>query len=168
MKASIRILRLVMMVLPVAVTCVSVARAADAPVGTVFINANEIKWGDAPPALPRGAKIAVLYGDPGKPGPFVIRLKTPAGYKIPPHWHSQAENLTVISGTFYLGSGDKSDSTHAHAMKSGGYHFLPANAHHYAFAKAPAIVQVNGEGPFDVTYVDAGEDPRGAAKAAKQ
>ena len=74
----------------------------------VMMNPADIKWGPAPPNLPAGAKLAVLYGDPGKPGPFVMRLMTPGGtYKIAPHWHTNAEVLTVISGTFFLGSGDK-------------------------------------------------------------
>src|SRR5690348_8654712 len=89
----------------------------------IFVNANEIKWMDAPPSVPKGAKLAVLYGDPGKPGPFVARLMTPAGYKIPPHWHSQTENLTIISGALYLGDGDNMETAHAHMLKAGGYHY---------------------------------------------
>ena len=77
-------------------------RAEDAMSDQVFVNSSEIKWGEAPPTLPKRAKVAVLYGDPGKSGPFVVRLMAPAGYKIPPHWHTQAENLTVVSGTLYL------------------------------------------------------------------
>ncbi len=129
-----------------------------------FINATDIKWGDAPPSLPKGAKLAVLFGDPGKEGPFVIRLMAPAGYKIPPHWHTQTENLTVISGTFYLGMGDKMDMAQAHALKAGGYHYLPAKAHHYAFSKAPTVVQINGQGPFDIVYINPQDDPQHMAK----
>lgn len=132
--------------------------------GQIFINPADIKWGDAPPSLPKGAKLAVLSGDPGKEGPFVIRLKAPAGYKIPPHWHTQAENLTVISGTLYLGMGDKMDTAQAHALKAGGYHYLPAKAHHYAFSKAPTVVQVHGQGPFDINYINPDDDPQRAAK----
>src|SRR5947209_5293152 len=69
-----------------------------------------IKWGDAPPNLTKGAKLAVLQGDPSKPGPFTMRLSMPAGYKVAPHWHTQAENVTVISGTFMVGMGDKADA----------------------------------------------------------
>ena len=137
--------------------------AADAATDQVFTNPKEIKWGDAPPSLPKGAKLAVLYGDPGKPGPFVIRMMAPAGYKIAPHWHSQAESLTVITGTLHLGSGDKLDMGHAHALSAGGYHYLPAKAHHYAFTKTPTVVQINGEGPFDIVYINANEDPQKAA-----
>ncbi len=130
----------------------------------VTVNAGDIKWGDAPPVLPKGAKLAVLYGDPSKSGPICMRLMMPAGYKIPAHWHSQAEALTVISGTFYLGMGDKVDTSAAHALKAGGFHYLPAKQHHYAFSKGPTVVQLNGEGPFDITYLDPTDDPQKAMK----
>ena len=129
----------------------------------VLVNPGEIKWMDAPPVLPKGAKIGVLYGDPFKSGPFVIRLMAPAGYKLPPHWHSQTENLTIVSGTLFLGSGDKMDPSHAHALKTGGYHYLPAKAHHYAFTKVATVVQIHGEGPFDITYVNEKDDPQKTA-----
>ena len=70
---------------------------------------GEIKWVDAPSALPPGAKLAVLEGNPFEKGPYTMRLKMPDGYKIPPHWHSGVEHVTVISGTFNLGMGDKFD-----------------------------------------------------------
>lgn len=139
------------------------ALAADTP-GVVFANPDDMKWDNAPANLPAGAKVAVLYGDPGKPGPFVMRLKVPASYKVAPHWHGQPENLTVISGTLYLGSGDKADKAYEHALKAGGFHYLPAKAHHYAFTKAPAVVQIHGDGPFDITYINDADDPSKAAK----
>lgn len=130
----------------------------------VFINSKDIKWGDAPPSIPKGAKLAVLQGDPGKPGPFVIRLMLPPGLKIPPHAHSQDESLTVISGTFYFGTGDKIEMSKAHALNAGGFHALSAGDHHYAFAKAQTVVQVNGMGPFNMTYINPDDDPQKAKK----
>lgn len=122
-------------------------------------NPSDLKWVDAPPGLPKGAKLAVLYGDPGKDGPYVIRLKAPGGYKVPPHWHTQTENLTVISGTLYLGSGDTMDMGAAHALKTGGFHNLPGGMHHYAFTKTATVVQIHGTGPLDVKYVNPKDDP---------
>jgi len=142
--------------LSLALACaLSPAYAAD----SAIINPGDIKWGDVPPSLPKGAKIAVLYGDPGKPGQFTLRLQTPKGYKIPPHWHTQDENLTVISGTMYLGLGDKMDTAHAHALKAGGYHFLPGKTNHYAFTKSTTVIQVSGEGPFDINWLNPADDP---------
>jgi len=129
-----------------------------------FVDASAVKYGDAPPVLPKGAQLAVLQGDPSKSGPFVMRLKVPANYKIAPHWHSKDENLTVVSGTFYLAEGDKVDTAHAHAMKAGSFHYLPGNTRHYAFSKAPAVVQVHGDGPFDIHYVNDADDPSKSAK----
>ena len=142
----------------------ALAGSALAASDSVLVNPESIKWGDAPPSLPKGAKVAVLYGDPSKAGPFCMRLMAPAGYKIPPHWHSQAEALTVISGSFYLGMGDKMDVAAAHALKTGGFHYLSPKEHHYAFSKGASVVQLNGEGPFDITYINAADDPRKSAK----
>jgi quercetin dioxygenase-like cupin family protein len=129
-----------------------------------FINPSDIKWGAAPPSMPKGMKIAVLQGDPGKPGPFVIRLMVPPGGKIPPHWHSQDESLTVIAGTLYFGPGDKIEISKAHTVTAGAFHFLAGKDHHYLVAKSQAVVQVNGNGPFDITYINPEDDDPQIAK----
>lgn len=129
-----------------------------------MIDPADIKWGDAPPVLPKGAKVAVLQGDPSKAGPFIMRLKTPANYKIAPHTHTQAENLTVLSGTLYLGLGDKVEPGKAHALKAGGFHSLPGQTPHYAYSKVPTVVQVNGEGPFDLVYLNPADNPDKTSK----
>ena len=73
------------------------------------VPADEVKWGPAPPSLPPGAQAAVLLGSPAKEGPFVLRLKFPAGFTVPPHRHSKDEFVTVISGEFAIASGEKLD-----------------------------------------------------------
>ena len=138
------------------------ASAQGTSASDVFINSKDIKWGAVPPSLPKGAKIAVLQGDPGKSGPFVIRLMVPPGYKIPPHLHSQDESLTVIAGTVYFGPGDKIDTNKAQTVTAGGFHFLSGKDHHYLVAKSQAVVQVSGNGPFDITYIDSDDDPQNA------
>ena len=125
-----------------------------------FVNTTDMKWADGPPSLPKGGKIAVLYGDPSKDGTFSIRAKLPAGYMIPPHFHTKDENLTVLSGAMYLGMSDTVDKKAAHALKAGGFHHLPGKAHHYAFTKAPTVLQISGEGPFDINYLNPADDPR--------
>ena len=147
-----------------AATALLAAPALAAESDHELVNSAEIKWSDAPPTLPKGAKIAVLQGDPGKSGPFVVRLMVPGNYKIAPHWHSQAESLTVISGLVFLGGGDTPDRGKAHALRTGGFHYLPAKAHHYAFTKMPTVIQIHGEGPFDIMYVNPADDPQKAAK----
>lgn len=130
--------------------------AADMP-GPV--NASEIKWGAAPPVLPAGAKMALLAGDPAGTGFISIRLKLPAGYKIPPHWHPTDEHVTVISGTLALGMGDVIDPKKSKTLTAGGYGVAAANMHHFALSQKGAVVQVDMLGPFQITYVNPADDP---------
>src|SRR6266705_6837942 len=131
------------------------AATAPAPASTqVLVTPMELKWGDPPPVLQKGALLAVVSGDPGSAGPYTIRLKLPAGYKIAPHWHPTDENVTVISGTFSLGMGETFDQKSMKTLPMGGYALLPAEMHHYAWTKGGATVQVNGMGPFVLNYVN--------------
>jgi len=110
-------------------------------------------------ALPKGAEFAVLAGDPSKDGHYVIRLKMPTGYKIPAHNHPTAEMVTVISGKFHIGMGDKLDVKKGVRLTAGGYAEAPAKMNHYAWATGPTVVQVHGQGPFTITYVNPADDP---------
>jgi quercetin dioxygenase-like cupin family protein len=158
----------------VAATCVLGAagaiHAADKGAATkpeaVTLTAAEVKFGPAPPSLPAGAQLAVLHGDPGKKAPFVLRLKAPDGYKIPPHWHSNDEELTVISGNFMLSMGDKAGEN-AHTLTPGSFHFLPAKMHHSAASKGETVVEVHGTGPFDIHYLNPADDPSKKAASNK-
>jgi quercetin dioxygenase-like cupin family protein len=141
------------------VLVVGAAVAQQAGSSHVFATAAELKWGDPPPVLEKGASFTVVSGDPGKTGMFVVRLKMPAGYKIAPHWHPTDENVTVLSGTFALGMGEKFDKTTMKALPVGGYALLPAEMRHFAMAKTAATVQVHGQGPFVLNYVNPADDP---------
>jgi Domain of unknown function (DUF4437) len=123
------------------------------------MNGKDIKWGPAPPFFPKGAEFAVLSGDPGKDGLYVVRLKMPAGYKIPAHNHPTTENVTVVSGNFHIGMGDQLDEKKGIELTSGGYGEAPAKMNHYAWVTSPTIVQVHGQGPFAITYVNPADDP---------
>jgi quercetin dioxygenase-like cupin family protein len=133
---------------------VSQSRAMD-----MVPDASSIKWEAAPPSLPKGAQIAVLAGDPSKDGPYVLRLKLPDRYVVPAHHHPTAENVTVVSGTFYAGMGDKVDQAKAAAFKPGGFASLPANMNHFAWASGETVVQVHGNGPFAIVYANPADDP---------
>ena len=119
---------------------------------------DEMKWGEAPPIFAKGGKMAVLLGDPSKPGLYIIRMKVPAGYKIAPHWHPTDENVTVISGSFAIAMGDKMDMK-AKAYPAGSFFSMPAKMHHFAFAKKETVVEVTGMGPFTLTYLNPEDDP---------
>jgi ketosteroid isomerase-like protein/quercetin dioxygenase-like cupin family protein len=118
-----------------------------------------LKWGDPPPSLPPGARLAVVSGDPSQAQPFVIRVQVPAGYKVPPHWHPGVENLTILSGTTALGMGETFDEKAMTEVPAGGYASLPAEMRHFFLAKTAATFQVHGMGPFVVNYVNPADDP---------
>ena len=130
----------------------------------VVIVPADLKWADAPPGLPPGAKMAVLSGDPGKKGLFTVRMQAPAGYKIPPHTHPTAEHITVISGALYVGAGEKFDEAAGKEVPVGGYVVMPAGMAHYAWSTGEAVIQITSMGPFEIKYVNPADDPRNAKK----
>ena len=132
----------------------------------VSVTPAEIKWGPAPPDLPKGAELAVLHGDPSKKAPFTARLKMPPGYKIPPHWHTRDEQLTILSGLFVLHMGDTMEAP-ATNLDPGSFHFLPGKMHHAAEVKGETIVQIDGMGPFDIHYLNPADNPNKPKSAAK-
>jgi quercetin dioxygenase-like cupin family protein len=123
------------------------------------VNPDHIKWGAAPAVFPQGAQFAVISGDPSKDGPYVVRLKMPAGYRIPAHNHPTTEYVTVISGKFNIGMGDKLDKKDGIELHAGGFGEAPAKMNHYAWATSETVVQVHGQGPFALTYVNPADDP---------
>ena len=127
---------------------------------TALHRPDDLKWQDGPASLPPGAKIAVLEGDPTKPGPFVFRVKVPDGYKIPPHTHPKPERVTVIAGTFNIGMGDTFDDTKGQEMPVGTYGTWPAGMKHFVWVKGETVIQFHGDGPWTITYVNAADDPR--------
>ncbi len=122
---------------------------------------DSVSYGPVPSFIPAGAQLAVLEGDPtASTGDFTIRLKMPAGYKIPAHWHPKRENVTVISGTFKVGMGDKFDESKMHAFPAGSFAYLDPDMHHYAMAAGgETVVQVHGMSPVQFNYINASEDP---------
>jgi quercetin dioxygenase-like cupin family protein len=130
----------------------------------VLTGAAAIKWGPPPPVFPAGAKFAVVDGDPAAKGLVTVRFMMPAGYQIAPHWHPTDEHITVLSGAFSIGMGDKLDMDHGKTLKAGGYAVAPANMHHYAWTKTGATIQVHLNGPFAITYVNPADDPSQGGK----
>jgi quercetin dioxygenase-like cupin family protein len=130
-----------------------------------MLSPADLKWGDAPPVFPKGAQVTVLHGNPFAKGTYALRFKMPDGYKIPGHWHSQDEQLTILAGTFVLHLGDSMDAP-AHELSTGAYHFLPAKMHHAAEAKGEVVLELHGNGPFDLHYLNPADDPMKAAAAA--
>lgn len=139
------------------------AAAGKTPPHAMF-TPGDIQWVDASPSLPPGAKMALLEGDPSKPGYFAMRLKAPSGYKIMPHWHPNVERLTVISGTLHMGIGDKFSEEGAHAMPAGSYGTMQAKVNHYAWTEGETELQITTLGPWKLVYVNPADDPSKMAK----
>jgi hypothetical protein len=126
----------------------------------VLVPADKVQWSAAPPSLPAGAQISVLEGDPGAKGPVTLRLKFPANYTVPPHWHSMTERVTVLSGALNVGMGKTLDRPGSQSLGPGGFASLPERMPHFAWTKVPTIVQISLDGPFDIVYVNSSDDPR--------
>jgi hypothetical protein len=106
------------------------------------------------PGFKSGMKIAVIHGDPNADsGMYVIRLQFPDGYMFPPHWHPMAENLTVLSGTFLLGMGEKTDNSKLVTYKPGAFQYIPGKMPHFGGAKGATVVQLHGQAPFKIELV---------------
>lgn len=125
-----------------------------------MITPADINWVDAPTLLPAGAKVAVLEGDLTKSDPFTMRIKFPAGYRIPPHWHPAVEHATVISGVLNIEIGDKFDPVKGKELPAGSFSMIPAKTNHFAWVKEETVIQVHGIGPWGINYANPSEDPR--------
>jgi len=126
----------------------------------IMIKPETVKWADGPPSIPPGAKFAVIEGDPKVAGLFTMRLWFPAGYKIQAHWHPADEHVTVISGTFLMGLGDKYDSEKLQALPVGSFAVMLTGTKHFAMTKEETVVQLHGMGPWGINYVNPADDPR--------
>jgi ChrR Cupin-like domain len=120
----------------------------------------ELTWTPGPPMLPSGARMALIEGGPDKPGPFTFRLKFPANYRIPAHWHPRKTTVTVISGTFHMGHGDMLDTANGKVLPAGSIFEMPATIHHFGWASEETIIQHHGVGPFSMQYLNPADDPR--------
>jgi quercetin dioxygenase-like cupin family protein len=133
---------------------------AQAMEGTTIVPAQEIKWGPAPASIPPGAQAAVLYGDPSKDGLFALRLKLPKGYHIAPHTHPKPEVVTIVSGAFRFGMGETADRAKAQPLAAGSLFACSPGMPHFVYADEDTVIQLNSNGPWGITYVNAKDDPR--------
>jgi len=121
------------------------------------VKAADIKWVDAK-GHPPGVKTCLVHGDPTK-GAFVLMVKIPSGTRYPPHRHSADEVVSVISGSFMLGSGEKMDESKGTAVDAGGYFSIKAGHPHWGAAKADTVLLRYGNGPADIKFVNPADDP---------
>src|SRR5687768_14090201 len=92
---------------------------SDSLYGQHIVTPDDVVWQPGPPTLPPGAKYFLIEGHPLKEGPIIMRILLPVGYIIPPHFHPGAERTTIISGTYYMGTGNTFDKTKGKKMPAG-------------------------------------------------
>ena len=143
-----------------AVGAMLIAGSQDGPGIEILVRPGDLQWKDGPPSLPRGAKFAVISGDLAKDGPFVMRLKFPADYKIMPHSHPVDEHLTILDGTFFVSRGDTFDPQKVKDLPEGSFAQLPARNNHFALTKVEVTLQLHGMGPWNIKYANPVDDPR--------
>ena len=131
-------------------------------IATSPAQSKAMKWMDGPAVgIPAGAKLAAVKGDPSKTGPFTVLIKMPANYTVPPHHHPTDEVVRVMgAGTLTYGMGDKVDASNSGSLTKGYHITMQQGMNHWVTTTDPVEIQVSGEGPFAITYVDLKDDPR--------
>jgi len=127
--------------------------------GHKMVTPDGLMWVDVPSLSP-GAKLAVIEGPLNEAVPFTFRLQFPANYQIPAHWHPAVERVTVISGTVNMGIGDKLDRQKTKPLGPGSMAIMQPKTNHFLWTKEETVVQLNGVGPWGITYVNPADDPR--------
>jgi quercetin dioxygenase-like cupin family protein len=147
---------------PAPIEKASMPVTAEVEAGThLMVEPGELAWAPGPGSLPQGVEFALIEGDPSKAGPLTMRLKFPAGYRIPAHSHPAIEHITVLSGVFHAGMGDELDTSKGRAMPAGSFVVMPRGHNHFAWTDEETVVQLHSIGPWGITYVDPVNDPRG-------
>ena len=143
----------------VAIVCLGMPASWAESAHHTMVTPDELKWADVP-SVPPGAKVTVIEGPLNEAVPITFRLKFPADYKLPAHWHPGIEHVTVISGAFNMGTGDKLDPSKTRPLPAGSVAIMQPKTNHFAWTKEETIVQVHGVGPWAINYVNPADDPR--------
>ncbi|HEY8314381.1 MAG TPA: cupin domain-containing protein [Candidatus Baltobacteraceae bacterium] len=128
------------------------AAAFAAGTGPTIVTPSQVQW-QAGTGSMAGAQVAIIAGDPSKAGEYTMRLKMADGTKFPPHFHGDVENVTVLSGTLMVGTGDTMNQSKMIALPAGSFVSVPKGLHHYAMAKGETVIQIHGVGPSSMTMV---------------
>jgi hypothetical protein len=134
-------------------------RAQTPPASHAIVTPDQLVW---KPLIP-GVEMAVVSGDPDrKGGLYVIRIRTKGEVKVPPHWHVTDEHVTVLAGSFLVAHGDKYDASKLIELKAGAHSLFPAAMRHFGLHKAGNVIEVYGDSPFVVNFVNPEDDPKRA------
>jgi len=146
--------RLILAAFASAIVVASVAVAQDGAPGVVALTPDEMKWRSQGVLAAPGLEQANLVGDPAKPGPYSIRIRFPQGYRMPPHTHPDAREVTILSGIYATGYGERFDPANLKTLPAGSFYTEPANVPHYTYIKQDVVLQVSGTGPSGRKYVN--------------
>jgi hypothetical protein len=152
MKGTLMAVRKMVFIALASVVLTSVIGAAQGiPAGPETIPLSEVKW----VAQPNGLSSAMLLGDLNKPGPYLQLVKWPPNMKLPAHKHPDTRYGMVISGTHYVGQGDKFNEGKLNKHTVGTYFTEPANAPHFGRTKGEgAVLYFYGMGPSGTTPLE--------------
>lgn len=131
---------------------IPVAPGAAAEETPRILQTGTVKWSPGPQILPEGAEVSVLAGDPSD-GFFVMRIRFPANASMPPHWMNRVEHITVLEGTFHIGTGETFDQADTTAVSAGGFISIPADVRHFGWTEEATVLQAVGIGPTEVEFV---------------
>jgi quercetin dioxygenase-like cupin family protein len=122
---------------------------------------SDLAWKDAT-SIPAGAKMIIVYGNPKEKGPYVFRVKFPAGYKVPAHKHEDGRTVTVLQGNYWSGVGDAFEQSKLTKFTPGSFYTTAAGVPHFSWAETEVVIQEMGQGPISnpIEYIDASLDPR--------
>ncbi|WP_148252979.1 cupin domain-containing protein [Aidingimonas lacisalsi] len=136
--------------------------AADMPYhgnGHIMGTADQLEWGPVG-SMGEGAEIAVIEGDMTEEAPFTIRLRLEDGYEIRPHVHPAYERVTVLEGTLHFAHGESYDTAATQPLPVGGFAIMSPGDPMFGYAEGETVIQLHGEGPWGIEYLDAADDPR--------
>ena len=152
-----RRIKLALLVMGIVLAATALAQTADR--GVLALTPAEMKWTQQGGLAAPGMAQLNLVGDPAMPGPYTVRLKFPKGFKIAPHTHPNSREITILSGTFATGYGEKFDAARLKILPAGNFYTEPANVPHYIEIEEEVVLQVSGMGPSGRKFVDPSEGP---------
>ncbi|MCH8492159.1 MAG: cupin domain-containing protein [Idiomarina sp.] len=127
--------------------------------GHMMITPDELKWGPVA-SMGEGAEIAFIEGDLSSEEPFTFRLRLADGYRILPHIHPAYERLTVLYGTLHFAHGEYFDESATHELPPGSVAIMPPGDPMFGYAEGETIIQLHGNGPWGIEYINPDDDPR--------
>ncbi len=128
------------------------------PAGAVALTPSQLTW--KPGRVP-GIENAALLGSSKAEGPYIERVRFPPNFVIQAHTHPDQRSYTILSGTWYIGYGEKFDETKLQALPPGSFYVEPDGVHHFVATKdEPVVLQLGGIGPTATKFLDTADSPK--------